>query len=168
MSSHHVSLCVQGPDGGPFELCPEDTFKNASGSESCTPCEEGGSTNRIVGSVTSEDCVAKPGWTNEKTWEDGPFVPCRVGYFKTGYGPHPCKVSLALSLALSLSFPLSLSPSLFLLHERALSRLYRISMHAFQSVLWLTRLPPSVLAAVSVLHHDCRCRCDIGERVCCR
>ena len=109
MSSHHVSLCVQGPDGGPIELCPEDTFKNASGSESCTPCDEGGSTNRIVGSVTSEDCVAKPGWTNEKTWEDGPFVPCRVGYFKTGYGPHPCKVFLSLSLSPSLSLSLSLS-----------------------------------------------------------
>ena len=102
MSSHHASLCVQGPDGGPFELCPEGTFKNASGSQSCTPCDEGGSTNQMVGSVTSEDCVAKPGWTNEKTWEDGPFVPCRVGYFKTGHGPHPCKVSLSLYLTLSL------------------------------------------------------------------
>ena len=109
MSSHHASLCVQGPDGGPFELCPEGTFKNASGSQSCTPCDEGGSTNQMVGSVTSEDCVAKPGWTNEKTWEDGPFVPCRVGYFKTGHGPHPCKVSLSLSLSLSISPSLSVA-----------------------------------------------------------
>jgi len=81
----------EGPDGGPFQLCPEGTFSNVFGAIKCTSCQPGGTTRGLVGEKFNKNCIAKPGYTNSLSWEEGPFVACPIGRYKTDYGPEPCK-----------------------------------------------------------------------------
>lgn len=81
----------EGPDGGPFQTCPEDTYSEVMGMVHCLQCPEGGTTRGEVGDFSSRKCVALPGWTNENDWTEGPFVKCGFGQYKSVYGPHPCK-----------------------------------------------------------------------------
>jgi hypothetical protein len=92
ITSCHALPGSEGPDGGPFQLCPTDTYSDVMGMVTCRGCPEGGTTRGDRGSLTDRTCVALPGWTNENEWNEGPFVKCGIGLYKTVYGPHPCKV----------------------------------------------------------------------------
>jgi len=48
-----------GPDGGPCELCPKDTYKDVEGSDACSACPDGTRTAR-VGTTSLEDCWDGP------------------------------------------------------------------------------------------------------------
>lgn len=82
---------AEGPDGGPFRQCPVGTWSDKMGMVKCIPCPPGGTT-LSPGKHKYEDCIALPGWTNEKDWSQGPFKKCAVGSYKSLYGPYPCKL----------------------------------------------------------------------------
>jgi len=48
-----------GPDGGPCELCPKNTYKDAEGSAACSACPAGTRTAR-VGTASLKDCWDGP------------------------------------------------------------------------------------------------------------
>jgi hypothetical protein len=82
---------AHGVDGGPFSVCPTDSYSASMGNVECPLCPEGSSTRGMEGVKLFKDCVAMPGYTNVNNWEEGPFEKCKIGQYKTEFGPLPCK-----------------------------------------------------------------------------
>jgi hypothetical protein len=78
-----------GDDEGQCQECPKGSYSDDLGLEECKICDVGGTTYGS-GSRYSSDCVALPGWTNLRDWKGGPFVKCKIGFWKTRPGPYSC------------------------------------------------------------------------------
>ena len=74
-----------GPDGGPCEECPEGTYKEVEGSDSCLACPA--NTHAPKASTAASACECNEGHTGP---EGGPCSPCPTGTYKPLPGSMEC------------------------------------------------------------------------------
>jgi hypothetical protein len=83
-----------GASKGQCTICPSGTYKNSSGSATCTNCTA--NANSLLGSTNVSDCSCKPGYTGPDV---GPCVACAAGTFKNVSGSAACSVCPANTYA---------------------------------------------------------------------